>query len=171
MFGALCNSRRRCRAMARRSTIGMGGGGACYTLAFTPNGPVTVQPHVIPTLAYKMDSLQPLCQIFAVQYVLAVRPDSPYRSLGELIAAAKAQPGKLSYGFGGVATAPHLAISQLTNISNFSTTRSSRIFHVPERPPPFPSCWIMRTRTGRPIRLAVHALPERHLAPCTTVPC
>lgn len=113
-------------------TIGMGVVAAAkpdgYTLAFTPNGPVTVQPHVIPTLAYKMDSLQPLCQIFAVQYVLAVRPDSPYRTLGELIAAAKAQPGKLSYGFGGVATAPHLAISQLTNISNFSTTRSSRIF-------------------------------------------
>ncbi|MBK7473475.1 MAG: hypothetical protein IPI73_25390 [Betaproteobacteria bacterium] len=58
-------------------TIGMGVVAAAkpdgYTLAFTPNGPVTVQPHVIPTLAYKMDSLQPLCQIFAVQYVLAVR--------------------------------------------------------------------------------------------------
>jgi tripartite-type tricarboxylate transporter receptor subunit TctC len=27
-----------------------------YTLAFTPNGPITVQPHVIPGLAYKMDS-------------------------------------------------------------------------------------------------------------------
>ena len=38
-----------------------------YTLAFTPNGPVTIQPHVIPTLAYKLDSFVPLCQIFAVQ--------------------------------------------------------------------------------------------------------
>ncbi len=83
-----------------------------YTLAFTPNGPVTVQPHVIPTLGYKADSLTPLCQVFAVQYVLAVRADSPYRTLAELVAAARARPGKLSYGFGGVATAPHLAISQ-----------------------------------------------------------
>ena len=99
-------------------TIGAGAVAAArpdgYTLAFTPNGPITVQPHVIPTLAYRMDSLTPVCQVFAVQYVLAVRPDSPYRTLGELMAAAKAQPGKVSYGFGGVATAPHLAISQLT---------------------------------------------------------
>lgn len=85
-----------------------------YTLAFTPNGPITVQPHVIPTLSYKPDSLVPLCQVFAVQYVLAVRADSPYKTLGDLIAAARAQPGKLTYGYGGVATAPHLAISQLT---------------------------------------------------------
>ena len=85
-----------------------------YTLAFTPNGPITVQPHVISTLAYKPENLMPLCQIFAVQYVLAVRPDSPYTTLSDLIAAAKAQPGRVSYGFGGVATAPHLAISQLT---------------------------------------------------------
>src|SRR3954468_5868575 len=41
-----------------------------YTLAFTPNGPVTIQPHVIPTLSYKFDAVVPLCQIFAVQYVL-----------------------------------------------------------------------------------------------------
>src|SRR5437762_6021778 len=90
-----------------------------YTLAFTPNGPITVQPHVIATLPYKMDDLVPLCQLFAVQYVLAVRPDSPYKTLPELIAAAKAQPGKLTYGFGGVATAPHLAISQLAIVANF----------------------------------------------------
>lgn len=84
-----------------------------YTLAFTPNGPITVQPHVISTLPYKIESLLPLCQIFAVQYVFVVRPDSPHKSLAELFAAAKAQPGKLSYGFGGIATAPHLAITQL----------------------------------------------------------
>lgn len=102
-------------------TIGMGAVATAkpdgYTLAFTPNGPITVQPHVIPTLPYKPDQLVPLCQVFAVQYVLAVRADSPYKTLGELIAAAKAKPGKASYGFGGVATAPHLAISQLAIVA------------------------------------------------------
>jgi tripartite-type tricarboxylate transporter receptor subunit TctC len=91
-----------------------------YTLAFTPNGPITVQPHVIPTLPYKWNDLTPLCQVFAVQYVLAVPTDSPYKTLGDLITAAKAQPGKLTYGFGGVATAPHLAASQLTITADIS---------------------------------------------------
>jgi tripartite-type tricarboxylate transporter receptor subunit TctC len=88
-----------------------------YTLAFTPNGPITVQPHVIPALPYKHDDLVPLCQLFAVQYVLAVRADSPYKTLGDSVAAAKAEPGKLTYGFGGIATAPHLAISQLAIVA------------------------------------------------------
>src|SRR6266513_1990620 len=90
-----------------------------YTLAFTPNGPITVQPHVIPSLPYKHDDLVPVCQLFAVQYVLAVRADSAYKTLGDLVAAAKAQPGKLTYGFGGIATAPHLAISQLAIVAKF----------------------------------------------------
>ena len=89
-----------------------------YTLAFTPNGPVTIQPHVIPTLAYKFDSFVPLCQIFAVQYVIAVKPDSPFKSLADLLAAAKANPGGVKYGYGGVATNPHLAMSQLVLVAN-----------------------------------------------------
>ncbi len=103
-------------------TIGTAAGAAAkpggYTLGFTPNGPITVQPHVIPTLPYKPDDLTPLCQVFAVQYVLAVRPDSTYKTFGDLLATAKAQPGKLTYGFGGIATAPHLAISQLAIVAN-----------------------------------------------------
>jgi tripartite-type tricarboxylate transporter receptor subunit TctC len=89
-----------------------------YTLAFTPNGPVTIQPHVIPTLAYKLESFVPLCQIFAVQYVLAVKPDSPFRTLADLMAAAKAKPGQVKYGYGGIATNPHLAMSQLVLVAN-----------------------------------------------------
>ena len=84
-----------------------------YTLAFTPNGPITIQPHVIPTLSYTFDGVVPLCQIFAVQYVLAVKPDSPFRTLADLVNAAKAKPGEIKYGYGGVATNPHLAMSQL----------------------------------------------------------
>jgi len=89
-----------------------------YTLAFTPNGPVTIQPHVIPTLAYRFDGFVPLCQIFAVQYVLAVKPDSPFRTLADLMAAAKAKPGEVKYAYGGIATNPHLAMSQLVLAAN-----------------------------------------------------
>lgn len=88
-----------------------------YTLAFTPNGPITIQPHVIPTLAYRFDSLVPVCQVFAVQYVLAVMPDSRFKSLADLVAAAKARPGDVKYGYGGIATNPHLAMSQLVLVA------------------------------------------------------
>lgn len=84
-----------------------------YTLMFTANGPLTIQPHVLRSLPYKPDSVVPVCQAFAVQYVIAVPANSAFRTLGDLVAAAKATPGKVSYGFGGVATAPHLAIAQL----------------------------------------------------------
>jgi tripartite-type tricarboxylate transporter receptor subunit TctC len=100
-------------------TIGMGVVASAkpdgYTLAFSPVGPITIQPHVIPTLSYKAESLLPLCQLFASEYVFAVRGDSPYKSLGEFVKAARAQPGKLTYGFGGVATSPHLAIAEFAN--------------------------------------------------------
>jgi tripartite-type tricarboxylate transporter receptor subunit TctC len=103
-------------------TIGMGAVAAArpdgYTLAFSPSGPLTIQPHVIRTLAYKPESLQPICQLFASEYVLAVRADSPYKSLDDFVKAAKAQPGKLTYGFGGVATSPHLAIAEFANAAH-----------------------------------------------------
>ena len=88
-----------------------------YTFAFTANGPVTVQPHVIPSLPYKPADLVPICQVFAGQYVLAVRQDSAFPNFAALRAAAQQRPGKLSFGFGGVATNPHLAMSQLADIA------------------------------------------------------
>eukprot|EP01036_Dinobryon_divergens_P038611 gene38610-biopygen30687 len=45
--------------------------------------------------------------------VLMTAPQSPYKSLKELLAAAKARPGKLNFGSGGVASTPHLATSLL----------------------------------------------------------
>ena len=88
-----------------------------YTLGFVTHGPLVIQPHLMKDLPYKPDGLVPICQAFAGQYVLAVAPKSPFNSLGELLAAAKARPGKLSYGFGGVGTTPHLVMSQLANLA------------------------------------------------------
>ncbi len=84
-----------------------------YTLAFTPNGPLTIQPHVLSNLPYNASDIVPVCQVFTVEYVLAVRPDSPYKTFDDFAKAARAEPGKLSYGYGGVATSPHLAIAQM----------------------------------------------------------
>jgi tripartite-type tricarboxylate transporter receptor subunit TctC len=44
--------------------------------------------------------------------VIAVRPDSPFKTLADLVAAARAQPGKLNYGHQGAGSIPHLSMEE-----------------------------------------------------------
>ena len=62
-------------------------------------------------------------------YALAVAPTSPYRSLADLIAAAKAKPGELTLGSSGVGSRGHLAMALLEQRAGF------RITQVPYRGP------------------------------------
>ena len=80
-----------------------------YLLGVGPATPITNVPHVQPRLPYKTDSFEYVCQTFRNDFTVAVRADSPYRTLDELLAAARKEPGKLSYGHAGHASIPHLA--------------------------------------------------------------
>jgi tripartite-type tricarboxylate transporter receptor subunit TctC len=53
--------------------------------------------------------LTPICNLVGVPMALIVRPTAPYKTIPELIAYAKANPGKLSYGTPGVGTPQHIA--------------------------------------------------------------
>jgi len=59
--------------------------------------------------------------------MLVVHPDLPVRSVHELIAYAKANPGKLNYGSGGVGATPYLAVELLKSMAGFDAV------HVPYR--------------------------------------
>lgn len=59
--------------------------------------------------------------------VLVVRADSPYKSVQDLVAAAKANPGKLTYASQGNGTSAHLAGEMFTNLAKVQMT------HVPYR--------------------------------------
>ena len=59
------------------------------TLAFTPMTPVTIQPHHLKDLKLSPDTIQPVCGITENILGLSVRSDSPFKSLADLIAAAK----------------------------------------------------------------------------------
>jgi len=48
-----------------------------YTLAFTPQGPLTIQPHLKPNLSYRLDTFQPLCQVYEDSFGILVGPTSP----------------------------------------------------------------------------------------------
>ena len=57
--------------------------------------------------------------------VLVVRADSPYQTLEDLIADAKAKPGQMNYGSGGIGTSAHLAGATLASLAGLKVT------HIP----------------------------------------
>jgi tripartite-type tricarboxylate transporter receptor subunit TctC len=83
-----------------------------YTLLYAPALVLTVHPQDRADTGYKPDSLVPVCQAFVNAMALVVRPDSPIKSIADLVAAAKAKPGALNYGHQGNVTIPHLAMEE-----------------------------------------------------------
>jgi len=83
-----------------------------YTLVYTAVTPVTIHPHRM-KLAYRPESFIPVCQTFENLFWVVVGPNSPHRTLGEFVAAAKANPGRFKYATPGVASSPHLAAAEL----------------------------------------------------------
>ena len=97
-----------------------GAGGSVATSAVARSAPdgytflVTLSSHTINPLLYRLDydverDLAPVSLIMSVPQLIAVNPSSPYKSMQELIAAAKAQPGKLSFASAGNGTPSHIA--------------------------------------------------------------
>jgi tripartite-type tricarboxylate transporter receptor subunit TctC len=58
-------------------------------------------------------SFEPICHLASTPMVLVVQESAPYRSVQDLIAAAKSKPGQLSFASGGPATSLHIAIEVL----------------------------------------------------------
>src|SRR5262249_47467986 len=85
-----------------------------------------VNPSLQPSLPYTWDKdFAPVILIGRGPNVLVVRTESPYKSVAEVIAAAKAEPGKLTYASFGNGTSAHLAGEMLANLAKVDIT------HVP----------------------------------------
>ena len=84
-----------------------------YTLGAGPTTPISIAPHLMKNIRFRVDSFEYICQSFENVFTVAVPLDSPFRSMMEILAAARASPGKLSYGHSGVGTVPHLAVANL----------------------------------------------------------
>ncbi len=83
------------------------------TIGFGPSGMLTTQPFLVPSLGYRLDRFEPICQTFENIFALAVPAQSPYRTLADFLAAARAQPENLSFGHAGNGTVGHLIGRQL----------------------------------------------------------
>lgn len=81
-----------------------------HTILYIHSGMVTAQ--VITGRMDMLAELKPVARLSHSPLVVAVKADAPYKTLGDLIKAVKAQPDKLSFGSGGVGSPPHLAVAQ-----------------------------------------------------------
>lgn len=96
-----------------------------YTLLMGSNTHL-IQKILVPTLKFEpLTEFLPVSNMAASPTVLVVPADGPYKNAEELIAAAKANPGKMNYSSGGVGTAAHLAGATLVKLAGLQAT------HIP----------------------------------------
>jgi tripartite-type tricarboxylate transporter receptor subunit TctC len=98
-----------------------------YVLGGGPTTPVANAPYLVKGTRYTVESFDYICQYFENVFTLAVSEESPLKSAKDLLAAAKADPGKLTYGHAGPGTIPHLAAE------NLALELGMKFQHVPFR--------------------------------------
>jgi len=99
-----------------------------YTLMWGANGALTINPGLQSKLSYDpLRDFAPISLVLRMASIIAVNNDLPAKSFRELIALAKAQPGKLSYAHPGVGTPQHIGGELLKIMADVD------IIHVPYR--------------------------------------
>lgn len=88
-----------------------------YSLLFTAAVSLTVVPLSNKQAGYDLAAFEPICQTFKNEMVIVVRPDSPYRTVGDLVAAARQKPGGINYGHLGIGSIPHLAMVEFSQVA------------------------------------------------------
>src|SRR3989440_9272906 len=96
-----------------------------YTIITTPHSALVIAPQQ-QDLAYKTpDDYQPIVNLVAYYPMIAVRTESEYKSIQDLVADAKANPGKIRVGSPGEGTSSHLNLEELMDKTG------ARMIHVP----------------------------------------
>ena len=83
-----------------------------YTVLYDAT-PYSINPHLFPRMPYAANALQPLALVSLAPNILIVKAESPIRDVKDLVAKAKAAPGKLNFASGGSGTVQRLAAELL----------------------------------------------------------
>jgi tripartite-type tricarboxylate transporter receptor subunit TctC len=93
------------------------------TLLMGGNSALVVSPSLYETLPYDpFKDFAPISQVFIAANVLAVPLALPVKTVAELVALAKLQPGKLSYGHAGIGTSQHLGAELFKYMAHLDIT-------------------------------------------------
>mgnify|MGYP000073379193 CR=1 FL=1 len=86
-----------------------------YTVLITPAGPLTTQPH-LRKIPYDLDSFDPIGRIMMSPMLMMTAPNSKLKSVEDIVAAAKANPGSIRFASTGAGTLPHISIIALDDL-------------------------------------------------------
>jgi tripartite-type tricarboxylate transporter receptor subunit TctC len=97
-----------------------------YTIGGFNDSIMTMLPNLYASMPWDiLRDFEPVSLVATVEWGLVVSSDSPYRSAADLIAAAKASPGRINYGSGGNGSPQHVAMELFASLAGISLT------HVP----------------------------------------
>jgi tripartite-type tricarboxylate transporter receptor subunit TctC len=96
-----------------------------HTLLFSTAGQIVMNPHLMKLSFDPVTDLAPVAFLVHTSMLLVAHPSVPARTAKDLIALAKAQPGRLNHGSGGVGSSTHLAAEL------FKSVTRTNITHVP----------------------------------------
>ena len=125
-----------------------------YTLVMGIPAGITIAPHIYPKLGYNpITDLTPICNFATSPLVLVVPNESPLHSVKDVLVAARAQPGRLSYASNGSGSLPHLATEWFASEAHIS------LAHIPYRGSAQALPDLVAGRTAMMIDIIVSALP------------
>jgi tripartite-type tricarboxylate transporter receptor subunit TctC len=97
-----------------------------YTLTMCPSGPFGINPAIYSKLPYDpLRDFEPIANIGFTPQTLVVGAQQPYKTLKDLVAAAKAKPGEIAYGSLGVGSTSHLTVEA------FQAAAGIKLNHIP----------------------------------------
>jgi tripartite-type tricarboxylate transporter receptor subunit TctC len=97
-----------------------------YTIGAFNDSIMTMLPNIQGNLPWNiLKDFEPVSLVATIEWGLVAAPDTPYRNVSELIKAAKASPGKINYGSGGIGSPQHIAMAL------FDHNAGVQMMHVP----------------------------------------
>ena len=101
-----------------------------YTLLYTVNSVICANPHLFSKMPFDpLKAFVPISLVVNLGYVLVARNGLPAATLQELIALAKAQPGKLTYSSAGVGVGTHVVMELFLGMTG------TKMLHIPMTTP------------------------------------
>lgn len=97
------------------------------TILITPVGPMMIQPQLRRNVGYTPADFTPICQVLDSPVIMMTPKTSGLRTLADVIAKAKAEPGAFPYASTGPGTIPHISMVAFERLAGISMN------HIPYR--------------------------------------